>query len=151
MQNPLVSYKRECTCIDKRALLVCIKLKYTQHFPKLRQEITGLKVNLRRLAHLQATPELLFYNNGWMLCSMCWFFFLRKKSKWGLYLNNSRYHYEKWSHADLLRMSWNWRAEECCSFFFFISLAFSRLISIAILRWRGPFAAIHTCCDLYSK
>ena len=50
-------------------------------------------------------------------------------------------------------MSWNWRAGVDWTellILLFISLAFFCLISIAIIHWRAPFAAVHTSWDLYS-
>lgn len=109
--DPLVFDKhRESACIDKRAPLIGTELRDARHFPKLRQEITGIKDNLRRLAHSRGyTLGSSAITMGWMLFSMCCKRRRRRerrkkrKGKWRLYLNNGGYHYEKWSRADLLR------------------------------------------------
>lgn len=71
--DPLVFDKhRESACIDKRARLIRTELRDARHSPKLRQEITGIKDNLRRLAHSRGyTLGSSAITMGWMLFSMC--------------------------------------------------------------------------------
>lgn len=93
--------------------------------------------------HFRPTPKLGLRYKCRMVFSMTWYIFLQAND-----VLEDRYDYEKWSHAD------SQGRESCrrrCSSFFFLSRPFFWLISIAILGSRGPFPAVHTCCDLYSK
>lgn len=163
--DPLVSDKhRESACIDKRARLIRTELRDARHFPKLRQEITGIKDNLRCLAHSRGyTQGSSAITMGWMLFSMCCKRrrrrARRKKEKasegyiWttaGIIMRNDPVP-TCWGGQDELELEAWGALLLLLILLFFISPPFSQLISIAILRCRGPSAAIHTCCDLYSK
>lgn len=77
-----------------------------------------------------------------------------KKSEGDIWTEVSLWKITPCQLAEGAGMSWNWRAGvdwTALLILLFISLAFFGLISIAILHWRAPFAAVHTSCDLYSK
>lgn len=128
---------------------------HNPHISALRQEIKSIWVTQKTFcAFMGVTQSQLQQKRLELLFSMWWFKDGKKRSEGDIWTEVSLWKMISCRLAEGAGMSCNWRAGvdgTALLILLFISLAFFCLISIAILHWRAPFAAVHTSCNLYSK